>query len=254
MAAAWIPVIHTVGMAYRDAWRAARAIPSLVLVSVAVLLGLNLVQYTGLSEAVRDFPLTVFVSTVVTSLILTPLWIAMYRFLLIADAATDYAIDFKAPRFVRFFAWTVALSLLWLPATLIEYVWSYDHPVTWIVWCLSLLAYAIAAVRLVILFPAIATDAPAATLSNSLSDSRGHFLNVLLLYAAAAGTIVLAVLSCFVIAAIVAIFGLELEGDLPDWVLAVLATVLLTLIPAVIVTVDARVFPVLADRVRRPSM
>jgi hypothetical protein len=253
MAAAWIPVIRTVGIAYRDMWRAVRAMPRLVLISVAIVFAVNVVENVALPKAVRDFPATGFLSIVVTSLVLTPLWVTMYRFLLSAEVATGHAIDLKAPRFVRFFAWSVALSSIWLPATFVEYIWP-DDSVGWVGWGLALLVYAIAAMRLVILFPAIAIDAPGATVSNSIADSRGHFLNILLLYVAAAGTMVFAILSCFVVAALVVVFTLDTatEADLPDWVLAVLATVVI-LVPSLIVGVDARIFQVLADRVRRPS-
>jgi hypothetical protein len=253
MAAAWIPVVHTVGMAYRDAWRAIRAMPRLLLVTVAIVLALNLVEQVALPKAVRDFPATGFVSMLVMNLALMPLWISIYRLLLSSEVSTSHASDVTAHRFVRFFAWSFVLSCTWLPATIVDFMWPDNVAAFWAGVGLALVAYSIAAVRLVLLFPAIAIDAPGATVSNAMADSRGHFLNILCLYAAAATTMVLAILSVLAVIAIVAVFALDTGTELPDWVFAVVATVLMILVPAVIVGIDARIFPVLADRVRRPT-
>jgi hypothetical protein len=253
MAAAWIPIVRTVGIAYRDVWRAVRAVPLLVLISVAIVLALNLLEQVVLPKAVRDFPATGVVSMVVMTLVLTPLWLAIYRYLLTSEVAIRPAVDVTAPRFVRFFAWSVVLSCAWLPATLLEFMWPDDDRVLWAGWGVAVVAYSIAAVRLVMLFPAIAIDAPGAAVSNAMADSRGHFLNILLLYLAAATTMVFAILSVLLIVAIVAMFTLDTGPDLPDWVFAAIATVGMILVPAVIVGIDARIFQVLADRVRRSS-
>jgi hypothetical protein len=254
MAIAGIPIIRTVRMAYVDVWRAARAMPGLLLVSVVFVFALRQVEFSTVPKSMREFPVAEFAAIILVNLMRMPLSIAIYRFLLAAEVTAAYAIDFRARRFRRFFAWSVALSSVWLMTGIVAYMWSAEDTVGWVGTAVAMLAYGIAAVWLVILFPAIAIDAPGAAVSNSIADSRRHFLNILLLYVAAAGTMVFAILSCFVVAALVVVFTLDTatEADLPDWVLAVLATVVI-LVPSLIVGVDARIFQVLADRVRRPS-
>jgi hypothetical protein len=255
MAVAGLPVIRTVAMAYRDVWHAVRMMPRLVLISAVIVFALNLVEYTAVSQSVRDFPATVFISNIVINLMLTPLFIALYRYLLIAEVTTDYAIDFKAPRFVRFFAWSAALSSIWMISTVIDSVWPDDDPLSWAGWAVALLAYAIALVRLVVLFPAIAIDAPGATLSNSIADTKGHLLNILLIYLAASVPIALAAVLLVVLVAIVSVLmlGAATELDIPGWVFAALVTLLVLVPPALLVGIDARIFQTLADRVRQSS-
>jgi hypothetical protein len=133
-------------------------------------------------------------------------------------------------------------------------MWPDDDRVFWAGWGLAAVAYSIAAVRLVMLFPAIAIDAPGGGVSNAIADASSHFLNVLLLYLAAVAVIAVAFALCVFLAAFVAevVLGGELSSELPDWVVAVIATVLILALPSVLVAVDARIFPALADRVRRP--
>jgi len=227
----------------------------LALVSLAIVLALNLVEYVALPKAVSDFPATEIVWTAVTALVLTPLWLAFYRFLLMSEVAPRVALDVTAPRFVRFFAWSVLLSFVWLPATVLEFMWPDDDRVFWAGLIFAVVAYSIVAVRLVLLFPAIAIDAPGASVINAIADASGHFLNVLLLYLAATTVLVLALVLC----AVVALFAAEFMSDgtlppeLPGWVVAAIATLLMFGLPLVAVAIDARIFPALADRTLRAS-
>jgi len=255
MAAAGMPVIRTVRMAYHDVWRAVRAMPHLALITAVIVFALNLVQYTAVPKSVRDFPAVAFVSILVTNLVVTPLAIAIFRFILADETTREYAIALKEPRFVRFFAWSVALSSLWLIPTIIDYVTSIDDPVSWVAWAVALLVYFIAMLRLVILFPAIALDAPGATVANSVADTKGHVLNILFIYLVALLTLSVAVVLWLVLVVVLSMVtpGAITEGDPPGWALAAIIAVAELAFTSLLVGIDARIFQALADRVLRLS-
>src|SRR5439155_2114286 len=54
--------------------------------------------------------------------------------------------------------------------------------VNWIGVIIGLIVVAIVAMRLTILFPAIAVDARGATVANALADTKGHMFEILLVF------------------------------------------------------------------------
>lgn len=259
MAIVGIPVIRTVRMAYVDVWRAARAMPGLVLVSVAIVFALRQVEFGTIPKSMREFPVAELASIVMVNLMRMPLSIAIYRFLLAAEVTADYAIDLRARRFLRFFAWSVALSSIWLMSGVVAYIWSAEDRVDWIGIAVAMSAYGIAAVWLVILFPAIATDAPGATVANSIADTKGHVLNVLLIYLAALATISLPIMVWVGLVASLAVLvsvlvpGAVTASDPPGWLSAAVLVVIDLAPMSLLAGIDARIFQVLADRVLRPA-
>jgi len=110
--------------------------------------------------------------------LLTPVAIAMHRFVLLGEVAQRYTISFS-PRFLRFFAFSVAFQILIAAPSLLSWaVTRMTGPENWIVWSVisygSLTVAMIAALRLLILFPAIAVDAPRASWRNAMADTKGH--------------------------------------------------------------------------------
>jgi len=104
----------------------------------------------------------------------------------------------------------------------------------------SLIVAIIVCLRLAILFPAIAIDAPGATASNALADTRGFAVDIFLIYLLAALPIV---------AIDFVLRGLNLPmmiGTVVDGILDVIALVLL-------VVITSRVFQALGDRTLRPA-
>jgi hypothetical protein len=260
MAIAGIPIIRTVRMAYVDVWRAARAMPGLLLVSVVFVFALRQVEFSTVPKSMREFPVAEFAAIILVNLMRMPLSIAIYRFLLAAEVTAAYAIDFRARRFRRFFAWSVALSSVWLMSGIVAYMWSAEDTVGWVGTAVAMLAYGIAAVWLVILFPAIAIDAPGATVSNSIADTKGHVLNVLLIYLVALATISLPIMVWVGLVAALAVLvsallpGAVTASDPPGWLSAAVLVVVDLVPTSLIAGIDARIFQALADRVSRPSM
>jgi hypothetical protein len=260
MAIAGIPVIRTVRVAYVDVWRAVRAMPGLVLVSAVIVFALRQVEFSTVPKSMREFPVAELASIVMVNLMRLPLSIAIYRFLLAAEVTADYAIDFRARRFRRFFAWSVALSSIWLVSGVIAYMWSAEDHVGWIGTAVAMSVYGIAAVWLVILFPAIAIDAPGATVSNSIADTKGHVLNVLLIYLLALATISLPIMVWVGLVATFAMLvsallpGAVTASDPPGWLSAAVMAVTDLVPMSLLAGIDARIFQALADRVSRPAM
>ena len=98
----------------------------------------------------------------------------------------------------------------------------------------------IVCLRLAILFPAIAIDAPGATASKALADTRGFAVDIFLIYLLAA----LPIVAIDFISR-----GLNLPmmiGTVVDGLLDVIALVLL-------VVITSRIFQALADRTLRPA-
>jgi hypothetical protein len=121
--------------------------------------------------------------------LLTPFFLAVHRFLLLGEEATRY--DFKppSPRFQLFFGWlAVGVVLLSFPSTLAAFaeakgpVYYFGQLpldvdstmvrvariVTWVV-----------VTQLLVLFPAVAVDAPGAGWQNAFSDTRSRIWFVL---------------------------------------------------------------------------
>jgi hypothetical protein len=181
---------------WRDAWR---AITQMMSVTGPAFL------FTLMSEAAyqlsrgHSFAIDVVVFPVhwiVQSLVLTPLAIAVHRYVLLDEVTEHYALNPADQRFQRFFGLAIALQALWLSIGIWLIIGHFvfgapmfpGDPVTpearenlgWI-FLVSFAApfvtcFVIARVILsiAILFPAVATDAPGAGWRNARDDSEGH--------------------------------------------------------------------------------
>jgi hypothetical protein len=104
--------------------------------------------------------------------LVTPYLIAVHRFVLAGEVTRRYRLNWRDLRFQLFFGWWFAIYLLsktlafanLLPKGVSVGVFALIIAVTiWVV-----------LTRCIILFPAIAVDAPGATPSNAFEDTRGH--------------------------------------------------------------------------------
>jgi hypothetical protein len=141
---------------------------------------------------------------VAQSLVLTPLAIAVHRYVLLDEVTSHYALDRSDPRFQRYFSFAVALQALWLSLwawwIMAHFVFGAPMPgepvppgagehLGWILvfgFAVPLVACFIIArvtLRAAILFPAVATDAPAAGWRNARDDSEEHILRMFCAFA-----------------------------------------------------------------------
>jgi len=242
MAIGRLPIVRAVAVGYQDALRAAQAMRRLFLLALLIILVIHVsdrVLPHGGAAVGLAIPIWVL-----RSLLLTPFLVAVHRFVLVDDVAGHYAIEPHNPRFWRFFVWSLVLTfLLFGPSLLLlSSTQLLGLPVTIAFICVtvSLSVTNIVCLRLAILFPAIAIDAPGATASNALADTRGFAVDIFLIYLLAALPIV---------AIDFVLRGLNLPmmiGTVVDGILDVIALVLL-------VVITSRVFQALGDRTLRPA-
>jgi hypothetical protein len=106
--------------------------------------------------------------------VLVPFEIAICRLLISGEAASGYRFDISTVRFQRMLAWTAGFWLLGkfrfiCPAP------SHHPTARKVIISVVLFALVIFAVlRLTILLPAIAVDAPGASVRNAFADTGGH--------------------------------------------------------------------------------
>lgn len=130
------------------------------------------------------------------SLVLTPLAIAVHRYVLLDEVTQHYALNLTDQRFQRFFGLAIAIQALWLSIAiwfiLGHFVFGapmfWGEPITpgaeeraaWVLFvCFAaalVTGFVVASVILsiVILFPAVAIDARGVGWRNAMDDSKGH--------------------------------------------------------------------------------
>jgi hypothetical protein len=246
-----LPVMRAVGMAYRDVYRALLSMPAVFLVVVIVVVSVSFLHIFVL-EGVLAIPIlgqvVAFLVGAVQSFFQTPLLIAVHRFILIDEVTPRYVLEPQAPRFMRFFAWTIALSLLGTGANVVHQIliliglWQ---SVTYAVLAIFIVIIVFIGLRLTVLFPAIAVDAPGATAANAFADTKGHVLGIFLIWLVALVPLAAMMVVTAVTAALLRVAGTE-------------AKLIFTIVTAIVVSVIAlplfvaiasRIFQALADQV-----
>ena len=180
-----VPVFRAAELAWRDVWRVAHAMPNLLGVAAAIMLVSSILDVSVLRDLL-EFPPVALAVAGARAFFLTPLLIAVHRFILIDEITPRYALAPHEPRFLRFFGWSFALAALSISATVVEklllliglapIVAPLGTPII-------LIGGLFLTVRLIILFPAIAVEAPGATASNAFGDTKGYFWNIFIIVA-----------------------------------------------------------------------
>jgi hypothetical protein len=156
----------------RDVFRAFRAMPRLTVV-VALLLALQTALEYAAADIIPESSLLGFhIFSIVYYALFTPFFIAVHRFVLLGEVTRGYRLDWRGRRFQLFFGWAFAVFLITrIPSWLFSL--STYWPVRLFAW-FSLIVSIVVLLRSMILFPAIAVDAPGATLGYAFEDSRGR--------------------------------------------------------------------------------
>jgi hypothetical protein len=139
---------------------------------------------TGLREVVLNNPqliqsiLLSSVIIIVTAMLMVPIAFLTHRSVLLDDRTT---LTGQSPERVAHF---LRVALIWtlltlLPDILLLLCALLQISVVGLVFIFFYIPILIVAIKTLILFPAIATDAPAATWRNANEDSRGHGLRIL---------------------------------------------------------------------------
>jgi hypothetical protein len=175
-------IISTAIRGWQDAFAALSRMPAMFGIAIAALCILNILTLTLFTDALTDTTLGAeivsFLFGVVQGFLLTPLAIAIHRFVLLDETANGYALSASDPRFMRFFLFTVLVQILMLlPSAFMAVSLATDGTLAAILSFVFLVLFIVVVIlmtRMLILFPAIAVDAPGAAWSNALADSKGH--------------------------------------------------------------------------------
>jgi hypothetical protein len=169
---------------WRDALRAISDMTPVVaptfVLALIVETGYRVLPAPGLSIATM---LALLLLIIMQSLVLTPLVIAVHRYVLLDEVTQHYRLNPADPRFQRFFGLTLAIRALWFLPLLFPLLFM---PALFIIAArlalfvsiaaalVTVVIVAIVTLRTIILFPAIAIDAPGAGWRNAIDDSKGH--------------------------------------------------------------------------------
>ncbi|WP_315833231.1 hypothetical protein [Bradyrhizobium prioriisuperbiae] len=171
-------MIDTSPPSFRAIWRdtidAMTRLRWLSLIGLLIILSAEAIKVLALSDRLSlQEPVNL-----VCSILLLPLDVAIYRLLILGEAASRYRLDPFDHRFQRLLIWTICWwGVIVLPPYVVSLITSADQ---WsIVAFVGTLLLCIPLLRMIVLFPAIAVDASGASLDNAIADTRGQLWLIL---------------------------------------------------------------------------
>jgi hypothetical protein len=186
-----LPIVSTLVAAYRDFGCLLTAMRVLMLCAFLIVLATS-VAADLVPQRLWDQQLAGealgLAQNAVEAFLLTPIFIAIHRFVILDKITSNYTVPIGEPAFGIFFGWLLALKVLvGLPIDLLGVVETLDWslPASTLTFAVALIAAVCVSLRLTILLPALAVEAPGATLLHALADTKGHVLQVLVLFSLA---------------------------------------------------------------------
>ena len=237
-------VFASAKLAWSDVFRAIAAMPALAwgVVLLGLVLGVvDIVLTRWISPVPSTFGALVATSAVLVlkSFVLTPLYLAIHRYIILGEITSGYALAAEQPRFQRFFLCTLALYALWVVPSILL-LFGHGGVITAAMLILSLFVTFVGT-RLIILFPAIAVDAPGTSFRNAFDDTRGFFWRIF-------GILIVAMLPVFVPIIAVA-FALGEQSA----VFKLISAVVTMLSLALGIAIASRLYLSLSDRLGPPD-
>ncbi len=243
------PVLATAIQAYRDAFAAIRAMPFVTAVAFAATIGQSVVESALVAPVAAERTLfeelmALFLGAV-WSFLFAPFLIAVHRHVLLGEVTAHYRLETGNPRFMRFFYWSFGLFALFSMVSIVSALFGAENPVGAVLAVIGAVVAIVVAIRIVVLFPAIAVDAPNATFNNAFADTKGSMLRIVgIMLVAALPALTAALLTAtLVIGSMTDRGGLGVAG-------AVLFAASSVFFGAVFVAVASRLYQALADRLK----
>ena len=183
-----LPIVPTLAAVYRD-WRRLvfplrTIIISAFLIVLAVAVVTDLVPHRLWDRELSAAALGL-AEDAVRAFLLTPIIIAINRFIVLGEATPRYGLDVSEPAFWHLFAWLLALKVIaGLPYELLGVLQARGFslwPTTFVLAIALIVAVAVS-LRLTVLFPAIAVETPGATAPNAFADTKGQALRLLAIF------------------------------------------------------------------------
>ena len=118
-------IIQTGGLAWRDSFRVIAAMPIVAGIAFTILILLSLVSVWIVPDPYalatsHWLPVFTLVSSIVSSLLLAPLAIAVHRYVLLGELTNRYPLDPFSARYVRFVGFAMLSKLLWSLPTITQ--------------------------------------------------------------------------------------------------------------------------------------
>jgi hypothetical protein len=238
-------VFASAKLAWSDVFRIVADMPTLALGAVALgvvfgVVHVMLVRWTGRVPLTFGALLAQSAVSALWVFFLTPVYLAIHRYIILGEVASGYTLAFEQPRFQRFFLYTLALYAIWLVPSLLLAMLGPGGVTIAAILILSLIGTFVST-RLIILFPAIAVDAPGTSFGNAFDDTKGCFWRIF-------GILLVATLP-IIAAAIIIALSLGPQSTATTLISAVLN--MLTM--ALAIAIASRLYLNLSDRLGRPT-
>lgn len=238
-------ISQAVAQVYRDTLRCLGELRPLALIVLLIALAFQIAEtllLPGDGDISRDLLLR-FLSNLAQGFLTVPYYIAVHRLVILGERTTSYVLAPSHPRFQLFFWWWAALTVvIYLPISLADMLspsrgaTSLSHLVALAGLPILLIAIIIVMLRLTIIFPAVAVDAPGATWRNVMADTKGYAWRIFLLDVVAYLPLLIAAFG------LMALFGSGTSGR--SWV----GNALIVAIVAVLGVIGQTLFIVIASR------
>jgi hypothetical protein len=240
-----LPIIETAIQGWRDAASAREKMPMLFWTAIGIVIALSILQF--LLGGLGAFSIILsLIFAIAQALALTPLAIAVHRFVLLDEIRDRYDFAPGDPRFQKFFLFTIALEALGAIPQIVGFLFAIVVPflAPFLILILAIGA-AIIGVRTAILFPSIAVDSTGADWRNAMADAKGHSWRIffILLCVALPAAVVEIIL--------VALFGwVWVVGPI---VFALIVPTITVFIVAAVAAAASRLYAAYANQLGRPS-
>ena len=183
-----LPIVPMLMAAYRDSRRLLFPLRTIVISAFLILLAISVVA-EFVPQRFWDQELSGealgLLQAAVWALLLTPIVIAIHRFVILGEVTPNYNFDIGEPAFRLFFIWLFGLKVFsGLPFTLLGVLQAlgFSPLATAIPFAVVLVVVTAVWLRLTILFPAIAVEAPGATARHASIDTKGQALRILAIF------------------------------------------------------------------------
>jgi hypothetical protein len=171
------------GQAWRDALAVFQKLPGLATTALAIVVAIGLGQSLwriGPSGIPESSMLVGILAQLVQAFLITPYLIAVHRFIILGEVSRDYGAGFREPRFRRFFAWSLALSAVWWAALALASLPT--GSASFVVLVPACTVAIVVSLRVIVLFPALAVDAPGTSWKNAIADTKGRVWRIFLIF------------------------------------------------------------------------
>jgi hypothetical protein len=248
-----LPVTPTLAAVYREWWRVLAALRPILLNACLILIAIsaaeNFVPMRLWNQTVPGEMMTL-IREAIQALLLAPILVAIHRFVILNEVIRTYTFPVGQPAFRVFFTWLFALNVLaGLPFDLLGLMQMLDLSlsVSTFGFVVALVAAAAVLLRLTILLPAIAVEAPGARLSRALADTRGQGLRIFAIFSLA----LLPWLAVDLGGVLLVGSGADVVGSGPAMIGLVMGGVLQTIALSLMAVGASLVFVALAEQVQR---